>query len=64
MGARPLDERDARAAPLAQGIAEFGDEFETGRSAAGDHDMMQSFRRRVGHGELPPSARYAGVSGS
>ena len=43
MGARAIHERDPRLAGLAQGRAKFGDQFETGRAAARDHNVMQAF---------------------
>jgi uncharacterized protein with GYD domain len=42
MRARTVHQGDARLAGPAQGQAKLGDQFQTGRAAAGDHDVVRA----------------------
>jgi hypothetical protein len=52
MGARAIHQCDPRLACLAQGHAELRHQFEAGRAAAGDHDVMKA-RHLCRHAACP-----------
>ena len=43
VGSRTIHQGDPRLAGLAQGQAEFSDQFQAGRAAAGDHDVVRGW---------------------